>query len=117
MLLSSRCKVKKDLNKWNKLRYSVHSLYYDRLVGSLEKGRKHAIEVLAPGDYDRILIIGAGTGLDLKYLKKTQEITAIGITPAMITRLKTLIRNFSSISLQWLWMDINWNLKITVLIV
>jgi ubiquinone/menaquinone biosynthesis C-methylase UbiE len=76
------------LNRWNQLRYSLHSLYYDRLVGFIEKIRSTAIEFLNPGDNDNILIIGAGTGLDLKYLRATQRIIAVDITPAMLMKLK-----------------------------
>jgi ubiquinone/menaquinone biosynthesis C-methylase UbiE len=91
MTFALACKLKKKTNKWNKFRYSVHSAYYDWLVGSLESGRKRAIEILDAKNTDDILIVGAGTGLDLKYLRAAQSITATDITPAMIARLKKRI--------------------------
>ncbi len=37
---------------------------------------------------DKVLIIGAGTGLDLPFLKAQKSITAVDITHAMVERLK-----------------------------
>jgi ubiquinone/menaquinone biosynthesis C-methylase UbiE len=41
---------------------------------------------LAPGA--RVLMIGAGTGLDLEYLPPGVDVTAVDVTPAMLKRLE-----------------------------
>ncbi|MFT3740913.1 MAG: methyltransferase domain-containing protein [Breznakibacter sp.] len=76
-----------NTNRWNRIRYSVHSVYYDMLLAVLQKEREKAIRMLAPRDGDSILIVGAGTGLDLPNLKGNYKITATDITPAMLRKL------------------------------
>jgi ubiquinone/menaquinone biosynthesis C-methylase UbiE len=50
--------------------------------------RRTSIQRLGLREGDRVLIIGAGTGLDLEYLPPGVDITAIDITPAMLNRLE-----------------------------
>ena len=76
-----------NTNKWNKIRYSIHSFYYDLILSTFGKERERAIGILSPKDGDSILIVGAGTGLDLPYLKGNYTITATDITPAMLRKL------------------------------
>lgn len=52
----------------------------------MEKGRKRAIEQVAPGSDERILIVGCGPGSDLPYLPSDASITAVDAAPAMIRR-------------------------------
>ena len=61
----------------------------DALVGAagFENARRRSIEGLGLKDGDRVLIVGAGTGLDLELLPPTVAITAIDVTPAMLQRL------------------------------
>ena len=75
-------------NRWNKIRYSIHSVYYDLILLIFRKEREKAIQVLSPRKGDSILIVGAGTGLDLPYLKGDYQITATDLTPAMLNQLK-----------------------------
>jgi phosphatidylethanolamine/phosphatidyl-N-methylethanolamine N-methyltransferase len=75
---------------WNRLRYTLWAPIYDRLVAParFEGARRRSIERLALQPGDRVLIVGAGTGLDLEYLPKKTRITAIDVTPAMLARLR-----------------------------
>jgi ubiquinone/menaquinone biosynthesis C-methylase UbiE len=43
--------------------------------------------LLAPRTGEEILIVGAGTGADLPYLPPEAQVTAVDLTPAMLTRL------------------------------
>jgi phosphatidylethanolamine/phosphatidyl-N-methylethanolamine N-methyltransferase len=49
--------------------------------------RRRSIELAAIEPNERVLLLGAGTGLDLELLPLGANITAIDITPAMIGRL------------------------------
>jgi phosphatidylethanolamine/phosphatidyl-N-methylethanolamine N-methyltransferase len=75
---------------WNRLRYTIWAPWYDALVAAADFGesRRRAIGHLALADGDRLLIVGAGTGLDLDYLPSGLNITAIDVTPAMLNRLR-----------------------------
>ncbi len=80
--------MKINTNTWNKIRYTIYSPFYDTLVGHFRHSRRKSVESLEVKQGDRVLLIGAGTGLDLKLLPKGCEITAIDITPAMIHKIK-----------------------------
>ena len=74
---------------WNRLRYTAWAPAYDAIAGAagFDAARRQSIErlLLSPGD--RVLIVGAGTGLDLEFLPPRVEVTAIDVTPAMLERL------------------------------
>lgn len=74
---------------WNRFRYTVWAPLYDVLVGAVgfADARRHSIERLGLKDGDRVLIVGAGTGLDLDFVPPGVVITAIDVTPAMLKRL------------------------------
>ena len=75
---------------WDRLRYTVWAPAYDSLVGAAGFGAARRLSIdrlrLAPGD--RVLIVGAGTGLDLDFLPPNIHITAIDVTPAMLKHLE-----------------------------
>jgi len=81
--------MKINTNRWNKIRYTLFMPAYDLLAGPFRKLRERSINLLWPKPEEKVLILGAGTGLDLYYLRHCQNITAIDITPAMISRLKS----------------------------
>jgi ubiquinone/menaquinone biosynthesis C-methylase UbiE len=74
---------------WNRLRYTVWAPIYDALVGAVgfTNARRDSIERLGLKDGDRVLIVGAGTGLDLEFVPPGVAITAVDVTPAMLKRL------------------------------
>lgn len=72
--------------RWNQLRYTAYAPFYDLLVRPFHQARRRAIALLHLQGDERILIVGAGTGLDLRFLPRSAQITAIDITPAMLHR-------------------------------
>ncbi|WP_439881969.1 class I SAM-dependent methyltransferase [Pontibacter sp. MBLB2868] len=78
-----------NTNTWNRLRYTLYLPVYDLVADRIfRKYRKRSIQLLAANPSDNILLLGAGTGLDLTYLHGFHNLTAIDITPGMIARLK-----------------------------
>ncbi len=80
--------MKINTNRWNKIRYTIYAPFYDTLVGYVANSRKKSIETLEIRPGDKVLLLGAGTGLDLNIIPKGCSITAIDITPAMIHKIK-----------------------------
>ncbi len=80
--------MKINTNRWNKIRYSLFLPLYDLVAGPLYKQRQRSIALLSPQPDEKVLILGAGTGLDLYYLHQCTNLTAIDITPGMIAFLK-----------------------------
>lgn len=74
---------------WNRVRYTVWAPLYDAVGGAVgfTNARRRSIERLCLKDGDRVLIVGAGTGLDLDFVPPGMTITAIDVTPAMLRRL------------------------------
>ena len=74
---------------WNRFRYTVWAPFYDTLVAAVgfDDLRRRSIGYLGLQAGNRVLIVGAGTGLDLPHLPPGTAITAIDVTPAMLTRL------------------------------
>ena len=75
---------------WNRIRYTVWAPGYDALVAVADFGRarRESIERLHLSAGQRVLMVGAGTGLDLDHLPAGVKITAIDITDAMLARLR-----------------------------
>ena len=70
--------------------YRWYAPVYDRLFGRIYRGaRKHSIECLDLGARDRVLIVGAGTGLDLPLLPRVRQVVAIDMSRDMLRRART----------------------------
>ena len=80
--------MKINTNTWNIIRYTIYTPFYDLIGRVLTKSRRKSIEMLNIQPGDKVLIVGAGTGLDLEIIHHKCEITATDITPAMISTLK-----------------------------
>ena len=76
---------------WNRIRYTFWAPVYDAVARAVrfEDARRRSIDRLHLRAGDRVLIAGAGTGLDLEFLPADVHITAIDVTPAMLKRLET----------------------------
>jgi phosphatidylethanolamine/phosphatidyl-N-methylethanolamine N-methyltransferase len=81
-----------NTNCWNRIRYTLWAPVYDLLVSSFTARRRRSVAVASIQAGEHVLIVGAGTGLDLDYLPRQASITAIDITPAMIGRLQKRAR-------------------------
>ena len=75
---------------WNRLRYTVWAPAYDAIVraAGFDTARRLSIDRLRLTSGDRVLIVGAGTGLDLDFLPLNVHVTAIDVTPAMLRQLQ-----------------------------
>lgn len=74
---------------WNRLRYSFWAPAYDAIAGAagFDEARRVSIARLGLAPGQRLLIVGAGTGLDLPHVPPDVDVTAIDVTPAMLRRL------------------------------
>ncbi|MFA6194231.1 MAG: methyltransferase domain-containing protein [Patescibacteria group bacterium] len=79
--------MKVNTNILNKLRYTLYTPGYDLIANFFKESRKKSIDSLDIKSGDRILIVGAGTGLDLEFLPDNCEIVATDITPSMVDRI------------------------------
>lgn len=80
--------MKINTNSWNRLRYTLYTPGYDLIANYFRESRKKSIESLDVKTGEKVLIVGAGTGLDLEFLPLDCEIVATDITPSMIHRIE-----------------------------
>ena len=75
---------------WNRLRYTAWAPAYDAVAqaAGFDAARRLSIDRLQLASGDRVLIVGAGTGLDLDFLPSNVDVTAIDVTPAMLRQLE-----------------------------
>jgi phosphatidylethanolamine/phosphatidyl-N-methylethanolamine N-methyltransferase len=73
-------------NWWNRFRYTLYAPGYDLVGRIFYKSRLKSINELEIMPDDQVLIVGAGTGLDLELITIRCHITATDIAPAMITQ-------------------------------
>ena len=79
--------MKINTNIWNKIRYTLYTPGYDLIGRYFKNSRKKSIDSLRIKSRDKVLIIGAGTGLDLEFLPVDCEIFATDITSSMVGRI------------------------------
>lgn len=79
--------MKINTNRWNQWRYAFYAPFYDNVASLFKKARERSISLLEVGEQDKVLIIGAGTGLDLPFLPEQCDITATDLTPAMLSKI------------------------------
>jgi ubiquinone/menaquinone biosynthesis C-methylase UbiE len=78
--------------KWADIRWSLYAPIYDVLEGPLRAGRRRSIELADLHTGESVLLVGAGTGLDLPHLPTGLDLTAVDVSPAMVARLKRRAR-------------------------
>lgn len=79
-------------DRWYRTRYQFYAPLYRFAARPLEKGRRRAIERIAPTPGERILILGSGPGMDLPHLPRESSITALDAAPAMVRRTRDRAR-------------------------
>lgn len=77
-----------NTNAWNKIRYTVYAPFYNFIGRLFTNSRRQSIEKLNLKENEKVLLVGAGTGLDLEFLTGKQNITATDLTPAMVEKIK-----------------------------
>ncbi len=81
--------------RWNRLRYTLYAPVYDLAVAHLplfRRGRRRSLALAAFRPGERVLLVAAGTGLDLAFLPAGVEVVATDLTPAMVRRLRARAR-------------------------
>jgi len=79
-------------SQFNRLRYNLYAPFYDRVAVLFAAQRRRSINLLEPLADERLLIVGAGTGLDLDFLMPCHRLTAIDISPGMLAKLQERAR-------------------------
>lgn len=78
-----------NTNSWNRLRYTFYTPVYDLLVGKLfTASRRRSIALLRVQPGQKVLLTGAGTGLDFEFLPQHAQVFAGDITPSMVTKMR-----------------------------
>lgn len=75
-------------NSWNRLRYTLYTPVYDLVGRYFAPYRQASIEGLKLQPGERVVLLGAGTGLDLPYLPKEADILATDLTPSMVSAME-----------------------------
>lgn len=74
---------------WNRLRYTLYAPVYDVVADrAFRRARRKALEAVDWHSGQCVLIVGAGTGLDLPYLPRDIELHGTDLSPAMVKRFR-----------------------------
>ena len=76
------------MTTWSERRWDVWARGYDLLVRRLSSGRRRAVELASLRSGERVLIPGAGTGLDIEHLPHDVRVTALEQSLGMIAILR-----------------------------
>ncbi|WP_136068598.1 class I SAM-dependent methyltransferase [Modicisalibacter radicis] len=78
-----------NITAWNRLRYSLYAPVYDLIADrAFRRARRRALDAVDWWGGQRVLVVGAGTGLDLRYLPRHIELHAGDLCPAMVARFR-----------------------------
>ncbi|MDX1467012.1 MAG: class I SAM-dependent methyltransferase [Halomonas sp.] len=73
---------------WNRVRYGLYAPVYDLVAErAFREARRRALAQVDWRPGMRVLLVGAGTGLDLPWLPRDIELHATDLAPAMVRRL------------------------------
>jgi arsenate reductase (thioredoxin) len=73
-------------NTWNRIRYTAWAPFYDVVGGRFDGYRRASIARLQLAPTERVLLVGAGTGADLRLIPSGVTAVATDLTPAMLAR-------------------------------
>ncbi|QNI01957.1 class I SAM-dependent methyltransferase [Halomonas sp. SH5A2] len=72
---------------WNRIRYTAYAPLYDAIASrAFRRPRRVALGQVDWEPGMRVLLVGAGTGLDLPFIPRELEIHLTDLTPAMVKR-------------------------------
>ena len=82
-----------NTTSWNRIRYGATTPIYDAITAPLQalgwaESRRRALELLAPQPGSRLLIVGAGTGLDLANIAPGIRVVATDLSPRMTREIR-----------------------------
>lgn len=75
-------------NTWSRLRWTLWMPGYDFVARIFKKPRRRSLQLLDLQPDERVLLVGAGTGLDLPLIPAGPTITAIDLVRGMLRRLR-----------------------------
>jgi ubiquinone/menaquinone biosynthesis C-methylase UbiE len=78
---------------WNAIRYTLYLPIYDLVAAPFAPLRKHSINQFNWTGNERVLISGAGSGLDFRHLPKVKHVDAIDIAPGMLLLMQLRSKN------------------------
>ncbi|HPR00318.1 MAG: class I SAM-dependent methyltransferase [Lewinellaceae bacterium] len=81
-----------DLNRWNQIRYGFYAPVYDVAGRIFTRSRRIAMDNLGLLPGQKVLLIGAGTGLDLEWIPPGVDIVAIDLAKPMLNKLRRRMR-------------------------
>lgn len=74
---------------WNRLRYGLYAPIYDAVADhAFRQSRQTSLGQVEWQPDMRVLLVGAGTGLDLPWLPPDIEVHATDLSPAMVQRIR-----------------------------
>jgi len=88
LLRRERLTVSINTNAWNRIRYNLYAPFYDIAGRLFNADRKRSIQMLQLRPDEKVLLLGAGTGIDLEFLPREADVTAVDISPAMIKQVQ-----------------------------
>lgn len=74
---------------WNRIRYGLYAPLYDAVAErAFRRARRESLSQVQWQPGMRVLLVGAGTGLDLPWLPEDIELHATDLSPAMVKRVE-----------------------------
>lgn len=74
---------------WNRIRYGLYAPIYDLVADRVfRRARQLALDAVDWQPGMRVLLVGAGTGLDLPWLPRDVEVHATDLSPRMVRRMQ-----------------------------
>lgn len=89
-------------NRWNKWIYRLWAPFYDKVfnAGPFARARKELFADLKLRPEQRVLLVGVGTGADLRFLYgKQAEITAVDLSAAMLDKARQRVSEAEQVHL------------------
>jgi ubiquinone/menaquinone biosynthesis C-methylase UbiE len=82
-------------NATQRTRYTLLAPVYNLVSWVFKRKRRRSLKLADLKAGERVLIVGAGTGLDLDFIRPGPVLTAIDLTPAMLERLRRRARRLA----------------------
>ncbi len=84
------------MTSWRERRWALYAPFYDLLVGGFSDVRRRSIARLDLVAGERVLLLGAGTGVDLAFVPPGVRAAAIDVTPEMLARARPRARQLAA---------------------
>lgn len=78
---------------WNGFRYTLYIPVYDVVASVFGKHRAASVRQYSWTGKEHVLLVGAGSGLDFKFLPQVKRVDAVDIAPGMLALMKLRAKN------------------------